>query len=147
MGFLIAETITGPSAAHPWSSWKKRVATAIMEQAVRRAPTEAEKDEPGRSPYNRKTFFRTTGLLRIGIGTMRFESRNALAETSENRFEGRISEVIEALRREAVDLSGFRKEHEERAVGGGAAQAFVVAARKGEGLARRQDLEKMAEQW
>ena len=53
-------------------------------------------------------------MLRVGVGSMRFESSNVVEETSERPLEKRIPEIIEALKREAAKLEEMRVRDAER---------------------------------
>jgi hypothetical protein len=125
------------------------VDVAINERAVKRPATEKEKQAAAESWLAPRTFFDSTGLLRVGIGSMRFEGRHAIEETKDSPLEKRIPEIVEALKKEVDDCRKHRAYHEEQArIQAETEQARLAEQRKREEEVQRQrELERMAGRW
>jgi hypothetical protein len=130
---------------------KEEIRIGIIEKVIKREPTEAEvESEAAESTYSRQqTYYTTTGLLCVGTGWNRFESRRAILEKTDAPLENRIHEVIESLEHEAEKSrkNTLQREEGQRIRNEQERLRLEPLRRQEEENNRRRNLEKLADQW
>ena len=164
---LVFNAIIRTCAKHGWKTYKpersyyqrnpetivivgeQEVRIAMIECSTRREPTAAEVKAADESPYARRSFFTTSGMLRVGIGMMRFESSDVIEESADNPLEHRLSEVVDGLLKKAVwqHEQHLRMEEQDRVREEEEKIRLQSQREREEELKRQRVLEQLAGKW